>query len=391
MIQTFIKAGWLFLGLCLFVFLSGCKKQITSDMAVVSIDITSAKAKDLQGKVDIVEVVELEMTDASILRDISYLSVDKEYILTASLRQDKVCLWSRDGHFIRNIGQRGNGANEFLDLIDVRFDAINGKIYILDRLRQRMMVYGLDGNLLSNTYKGMWIDSFCKTEDGYWVYVPNNWPGAGYALMLLDNDFNEVKGEFFHHEAFFPSTMVSRFFKDDAGEYYFVYPFSNIIYHLKDDNPQPWLKIDFGENTLPYDEIRKMNDRALWDRLKSEKKYMGDIEELVICDGKIEFSYNEVALQGDQETYRVYYDTNDGNLEIYNNSTLSISVDTDNGHYPMKYLTLIEPFVSYGNLWIYIIEPSSLQGEDLELLREKVSPSISEDSNPLLFFVKQSM
>lgn len=366
----------------------GCRgnKPDEGGVPVVSIDISSAEAKDLQGRLEIVDIVELETTPNSLVSEYFKADVGDEYILT---KGSGILLWGRDGRFIREIGRQGNGPDEYDQVWDVQLDEAGQKIYIHDWTKQRMMVYDLNGELQSNIYKELMVTSFCKTDDGYWVYVPSNWwPAGGYALMLLDNDFDKVKGEFLYHEVFPPSTFEPRFSKDSNGEYYFTYPFSNIIYHLKDGEPRPWLKVDFGKNTLPYDEIRKMTDVSSWDQLISEKKYMGDIYEVVFGDGMMAFNFDEEVDEGVMETYSVIYDTTDGYLELCNEWTESVSTDPDS-RFPIKSLLLWEPVAAVGDLWVYAVEPGELGEEDLEMLRERVSPSISEDSNPLLFFVRQ--
>jgi hypothetical protein len=375
------------LGLCLFLGFSCQIQQQAEDVLVVSVDISSADTKNLEGKFDIVEIVPLETTKASILHDLKKVAIGKDYIVTV---KGGVQLWSRDGRFIRNIGRYGNGPNEYISISNIQFNEGEKRIYLHDRTRQRMMVYNLEGEVISTMNKPMWIDSFCKTEDGYWVYVPTNWSSAGFALILLDNNFDKIVGEFFPQQAFFRPYSALRFFSDDKGEYYFAYPFSNVVYHLKGGKPQPWLEVDFGDRTLPYDEIRTTTDVALYDRIDQERKYLGNIENLVFCDGAVAFTFSEkVPLREPYKSYRAMYYLVERHLKLYNNSTEVVSADP-NSLYPITRIALDTPVTSSGGLWVYSIDPDDLFNEDLKLLKEKVSPLIDFDSNPLLFFVKQS-
>lgn len=390
--NRFGGAPWWTWGLCLALLLTGCRDKYRwseDDVPAVKVNISSAKSKDLSGKAEIVEVVALQTTEASLLREISKLTVGREYILTMSANYDKVCLWGRDGRFLREIGRLGNGPNEYLDIIDAQLDEADGRIYVLDRLKQRMMVYNIEGRLLSNIYTGMWIDSFLKTDDGYWAYVPSNWPGSGYALMLLDDKFGKVKEKFFPQEAFFPSTMVPRFYSDGKGEHYFCYPFSNVIYKLRDDRPEPWLKVDFGKHTLPYDKIRTLGDKTYYGPLISEEKYVGNMDDLVFCGDKVAFSFSEIIMQGATETFRACYAAAGGHLDLYDSSTRSFSSDPDS-RFPLADLFLNKPIAADGDLWVYQVQPHDMSEENLAVIREKVSTSVFPDSNPLLFFVRQN-
>ncbi len=190
---------------------------------------------------------------------------------------------------------------------------------------------------------------------------------------------------------FFAASFEPRFSRDSAGEYYFAYPFSNVIYHLKDGKPRPWLEVDFGEKTLPYDEIRKMTDGVSYGLLEAERKYLGDIDELVFSDSMVAFCFSEEFPTMEYHTaYRALYDIAKGETVLYNNSTYNFTPDPDS-RFPLHNLFFGQPIAADGDLWVYAIQPGSLQPEDLEVLRERVSPSITEDSNPLLFFVKESI
>jgi hypothetical protein len=359
------------------------------DVPVVVVDVASAQTRNLEGKAGIESVVALETSQPSLIQKIDKLFVTDDYLIVVSIGGDKaVGLFDRNGRFLRTIGRRGTGPGEFVDISDVWFDDEREVIYIHDRPKQNMMTFDLAGRLVSTLNNGMWIDSFCKTTDGFWVYVPNNSPDKGYALTLLDDDFKTVKGEFLPQDAFFPTSFKPRFFRDDEGVTYFAYPFSNVIYRLKGGAPEPFLRVDAGDRELPYSDIRSMTSRVGYEQLLGEGKFVGDVGDVVICGDKLFFSLSEMVLMGATQTFRVEHDMRRGATEVYNSSTRSFPAGAGS-KYPLTRISLNVPLAAHDGLWVYQVQPFLLDSVDVAVLRKTIPAEISESSNPLLYFVKK--
>jgi hypothetical protein len=368
----------------------GCEQNSREDgVLLFDVDVSGAKTLNLEGKVDIENIIPLETSDASLFQNIDKLYIGSDQILVASLGMTQgVYVFDDNGKFIRRIGRRGRGPGEFLDISGVQFDREQQIVYIHDRERQTMMTFDLNGDLLAEKRNDIWIDSFCKTPAGYWAYVPNNTADEGPALLLLDDDFKSVKGEFFFQKAFFTTTFKPRFFENEAGEFYFSYPFDNVIYQLSGNEPRPCFRVDFGNNTLPYDRVRKMTDQADFDGLIENGRYVGDVGDLVFCGESLYFGFMEITTPGRIDTWRAIYNTTSGQGEVYDGSSVVFPMEPESA-WPLKRLSLTTPLTAHEGLWVYQLQPFDMDEEDISLLRDKLSVDIREDSNPLLVFVRQ--
>lgn len=88
------------------------------------------------------EFVQLEVTDKSLLRDeIHNIQVSDFYILVDDYFS--ICLYTRNGQFIRKISQKGQGPNEYDFPVCTVLDEENNEIYILTNYN--IKVFGING------------------------------------------------------------------------------------------------------------------------------------------------------------------------------------------------------------------------------------------------------
>ena len=135
-----------------------------------------------------------------------------------SLRKSEIYLFDRDGRFRNKIGIKGRGPKEYIAFDDVQYDERNGLIYTHERMRHRMQSYGTNGKLINEKEYHQWLDSFLKTDDGYWIYTCYNEDvSTRYALQLIDSAFKKVIGQYLPQKCFFTTTFLPRFFQDAAS------------------------------------------------------------------------------------------------------------------------------------------------------------------------------
>lgn len=380
----------LWVGIICLIVLEGCTRSeiIDAGSAVrIVVDVSKSKVQNLSDEAEITEIIPLETVEKSLLRNIDKLYVTDQYILVVDLRKSEIYLFDRDGRFRNKIGIKGRGPKEYIAFDDVQYDERNGLIYIHERMRHRMQSYGTNGKLINEKEYHQWLDSFLKTDDGYWIYTCYNEDvSTRYALQLIDSAFKKVVGQYLPQKCFFTTTFLPRFFQDGQGGDYFAYPYSNIIYRLENGIPEPYLTVDFGEKTLPYEEIKQLKEQSEYEKLVLDKGYLGDLKNMFFCNGKFYFSFSELA-SGETTLYRAVYDMNTSEVEIYDRYAPFCPSGLQ--RYAFKKLPLTELLGTDGKSLIYSVYPYNLSEENLRVLTEKVSPEINQEANPLLFFVRQ--
>ena len=108
------------------------------------------RAEDIIRLADLVaesEIVELELTDQSILKRISSVFYHDDRYIIADKGTKAIYIFSREGKFLSKINRRGRAANEYLNMSRVMFDAENEWIIISDMTEQKLLYYTLAGGL----------------------------------------------------------------------------------------------------------------------------------------------------------------------------------------------------------------------------------------------------
>ena len=370
--------------LILFVACEGQRKtnNSTSIKHTVTIDVENKLQNLGMEQFDTIDYkfIVLETSNKSLIGEINKLYIIDSLIVIFDSKQMLVQVFDTAGNYRYNIGRNGSGPDEYSNINDIFYDKIEQKIYLHERLKKQIYTYSLSGELLNKSEISKYMfESFCKTGEGYWVfarYSSNNNPEY-YTLMLLDENLQEMKAGFFPLKTSFAGDFLSKFTCDETGAPYFFYPESNIIYKLSGKEVIPWFEIDFGSRTMPYDRIRELTDREIYDQMVSETRYLGQISNLQINNGKVYFAFSESGY-GTIRTYNCLFNTNTGKTIIYNNPFL------DNTGISI----ISKIYQLYDNKLVFSFEPSIYPEQSFPALSKFFSAPIDFESNPILFIFK---
>ena len=135
-----------------------------------------------------VKYVQLETTDIALLADIKKIVIDKYiYILTIN----GVFKFDFDGTFIKKIGKKGRGPQEFLSCHD--FDVINEVVGIFDILLHKVFQYNSEGKFIGTISNRQDSDKFLRTENHFHLFssTPPTFWGAKDSGILA-HTYNNV-------------------------------------------------------------------------------------------------------------------------------------------------------------------------------------------------------
>lgn len=371
------------LSIFIFLLVVGCSKNTENVIPTLVIDVKESKSLDLSKFADIEKIVSLETTSDCLIKKIDRIFISEEYILIVDLNLNEILLFDIDGYFIRKIGKKGQGPDEYIMWNDVFYDNESKLIYANERIKREIFIYDLDGNLLKKRKSNFWFTNLCKIGNNYWVYTPYFEENKnGYSLMLLNEDLSQING-FLPQKSFFTATEDPNFIKRDDN-CYFTYQFSNVIYQLVDLELVPFLLIDFKDKTLPYNRIQNMEDEKEYEDLKKSGKYMGNMKNYVFCGDVLYFSFSSLAPQS--ISYNVRYNISNKELYIFE-STQLVSFPYDGN--VIDKLDLFNPICSFEDKTIYAVGPYNLDERAFSDIKANLFPMITDESNPLLFFMKE--
>lgn len=124
----------------LFLFIlsiSSCKNNNNADKESIlnTIKINSNKLHEegyLSSLVKDFQIVPLETNDSSLILDIRKVMCYKDYIYILDKSTFRLLLFENNGKFIKQIGKRGQGPGEYLELLDFTIDTIGDRLLLAD-------------------------------------------------------------------------------------------------------------------------------------------------------------------------------------------------------------------------------------------------------------------
>ena len=96
--------------------------------------------------IESIEYIPLETTDESILDDNLVYDLNDNHIVAGYYNGKAVCLFNHKGKFVRTIGQKGAGPEEYLYISQLFIDPNNHYIIVIDGLKK--IYYNMEGKFL---------------------------------------------------------------------------------------------------------------------------------------------------------------------------------------------------------------------------------------------------
>lgn len=362
-------------------------KKETKVRHIINIDINKGIVFNASESVDSLRYITLETTKESIINKIDKIYVTDSVIIIYDSKLNEILQFDKTGKFIRKYGKKGQGPGEHIFFTDIFYDDTSGLIYANEGYKRSIFVYNMYGKLVSElSTKKYWFRSFIKVNNGFWIYscykTGNN--PSGYNLMLVDNEFKKTIKGFLPQKQFFRTIISTAFVQKDSNNFLFIYPNSNIVYQINEENIIPLFNIDFGNKTIPYSKIPKLTGESEYSKLVNENGYLGDINDFHFCQDKFYFTFTGMSKHSNK--YSACYDTVNRKVEVYNRYAEFKPANYERT--PFSHITFIQPIGSYKNMLIYSVNPSDLVEKDLLSLQNRSSIPIKIDSNPILFLVK---
>ena len=163
-----------FFVLTLSFFLVGCVQKVLflDTVMEIKLDLPATENKlKLSVIVDSIKYVPLETTDLSVFGSMDKLIVTDrgEYLIADKEITSALYLFDADGRFLRKIGNKGGGPDEYIGLEDVAY--YNRNIFIWDSKGRKILKYTMEGDVVA-TYGCKYVAySFsCVDEDNFVFY-----------------------------------------------------------------------------------------------------------------------------------------------------------------------------------------------------------------------------
>lgn len=203
------------------------------------------------GFVDI-EYIPLETNEYCTIQKINELKVGNEYFLLKHL--DRILKFTTTGSFVTKIGIEGRGPNEFLGILDIDIDKMDGSIYLISGSQRKFYIYNDKGKLIKTLQSPLNTVNFRIVEGGILCYSMNISGTIENSYTLIDNDGTIIKK--FPNKYLFKDKLQKYIIQNENLFYRFnnslfkkeVY--SDTVYVFENMNFKPYLVIDQGERVI---------------------------------------------------------------------------------------------------------------------------------------------
>lgn len=182
--------------------------QSIDSLSVINLseNVMSVSSYALSEAVEKVDIVELEVSDESLLGEIRQLEVSSNDIWVTSYKDELIYRFNHEGKFLNKVGKKGQGAGEYVNLWNFAVDDENKQIYVLTA-SMGVFLYDYAGNFIRKVTSSMMNKMFQANEQrlqcvqqrpflfqNLCLIEPiNNLKDSLWSIALLDKDFNKTK------------------------------------------------------------------------------------------------------------------------------------------------------------------------------------------------------
>ena len=154
------------------------KRNLTAD-TVISIDRDKIN-KEVMNKastyIETIQYIPLETNSDNIIGNITKIILSSKYIHIYDSQTNNVYQFDYKGKFVRKIGSKGSGPNEYVRISTFSVDPNTEDIAIYCEIRQSIIEFTSEGLPISERKLGFICSDFIHYEDGYMFYggrMPN--------------------------------------------------------------------------------------------------------------------------------------------------------------------------------------------------------------------------
>lgn len=274
---------------------SSSPKKVTTLPSVNLRDgLNKTEVTTLANEIKAVSYVPLEMTDddASVIDGVANFAVSDKYIYVLPAKEMRVVLFDRNGKFIRNLINSGQGPGEFIGSIcSMQFDRKTNRLYLFDV--QDVWIYTAEGKFVEKRhydFMSLMTYNLSDKEIGAisFPFTPFNQGSFGMGIFTNQGDTVAIENKMFY-SPLVPQEKSG--FTMDIAASYSEYPSSMLfkcgsndtIYRMKGNGIEPSfvIKLDNSEKQIARSlditdfagmrDLEDEKDIAITDMMETEK------------------------------------------------------------------------------------------------------------------------
>lgn len=338
--------------------LLSCENNNISELRKIDLE-KSVSDKANSGKSFVMDVTDVEpivIDDSIAVGSFMIAGADDNNVVLYD--RERIMIFDRQGYLQSTIAKKGNGPQEYVNMISVYADMDSRQVYVTDSHKW---------NVLRYTFEGEYIDVFHDESCGHVGGFPGGnlimcyspYSASRSCFGIFDKKWNLLR------ESTLRKTEIeSRILAFDVtelfnGECFFKKVFEDTLYSVTNNTDRPFLIIDKGKYKAPDDYYKTYSSQGKY--ILGETVSMAD-------------DYLFLEFEFDGKMYRDVWDTSSGALLFRS----EIAQEDDLPGFPVevagKTVYCWPNYVSGDELYCVLIYPEA----------KKIFPDLSEDSNPVI-------
>lgn len=211
-----------------------------------------------------ISYIKLETKPDCVIGQPKYI-IRKDKIFVLDLSNEKMYLFNTKGEFIRQIGSKGKGPQEYIGGRDMHVSTYGDTVHLLSTPMRTIYRYSVSGKKLGSTkiHNSSW--KLAPLQNGnYIILTPFGYPHPDSAQSLFYTQDKNGQVLFIDHT----TPNIPRSGKFDLGNFYITplntlvqHPFSDSVYSLsKDGKMEACMVLDFGKYKTPNELFNNKNE-----------------------------------------------------------------------------------------------------------------------------------
>lgn len=278
--------------LFVFVFFN-CKdrqdqKRISESLVNIPItDFDTAYGK-LSEFTDEIQMIPLETNDLSLLTDVEKLVMTKDFIFIIEKKNvEGIFMFDRKGHFIRKIGSRGEGPDEFISCRDFSLDEKEEILYLYDIPRKRILSFSFKNEFLKEFKMNYYATRFEYYNGLFYLYTENPDFGNPLSSLVIKDKNGNIINSYYPAKKMQYSKISTVFQKTPMGLYFFQNMVDS-IFVLKQKQLDPLYFVDYKSKVMKMEDREDIRNQVrLPINILLEKKTIAGIEKIMEINNKV--------------------------------------------------------------------------------------------------------
>lgn len=369
--------------------------QNLSDMEVIPITDFDTNYGRFSDFAEEIEMIPLEFTDKSILGEVKKIVLSEDFIFVMEQNNNEgIYTFDRNGNFLHQIGRRGQGPEEFVDLSDFSINEKDRLLYIFDCHSTKVLTFSFDNKFIKGVSMDYYATNF-EYQNGLF-YLYREFADFGfprYALVIKDQDGNLV-------EKYYPMpkdvySIHECIFRKRESDILFAQDLNDSVFTLSGSKLNPLYYIDYKNRTMSQKDRMDIKRHARPTiKILSETKALGGIKNIFDIHDKVFIkNINIIApmltiYDKKKKEVKTFYHWEDDLLFIASGHPI--------GQYKdylllLQEQKLIQQSIDYFDTWIkngYLDLDKNKADKIRKMVEKKLPNRNTDECNPVLFMIK---